>query len=82
MVKSCRKYFEKPWFKYAMRIIVFFMNYSAWYLINYELIEYWHNPMDKYVVKFTISILAVFMAASFVTAFARGLTKIPEQTDP
>jgi hypothetical protein len=82
MVKHCRGYFESQWFKFVMRFMVILMNSCAWYLINYELIEYWENDMDKYVVKCMISTLAVMMLASYVTAAFTPLGFIPDQTDP
>lgn len=78
MVKSCRPYFESQWFKNFSRVMVLTMNATAWWLINYELIEYWENDMDKYVVKFIISSLAVLMLLSYFTAAYTPLGFIPE----
>lgn len=78
MVKSCRPYFESQWFKNFSRVMVLTMNAIAWWLINYELIEYWENDMDKYVVKFIISSLAVLMLLSYFTAAYTPLGFIPE----
>lgn len=58
------------------------MNFVAWYLIQYELIEYWLNPMDKYIIKFIISSLAVMLFVSYWTAVLRQRPKIPMPTDP
>jgi hypothetical protein len=64
-----------------MRISVIMMNFIAWYLIEFELIEYWKNPMDKLVVKFALSTLAVLMLLSYMTAVLKPPTTIPEQPD-
>lgn len=78
MKKNCKQVFERAWFRYIMRLSVFGMNLDAWYLVNHVLIEFWINESDKMVVKTFINILAIFMMASYVTAFMKSPTKIPE----
>ena len=78
MAGSCKDVMDKLWFKNLMRSAVCTMNFVAWYLIQYELIEYWKNPMDKYIVKFIISSLAVMLFLSYWTAVLRSKPVIPE----
>ena len=82
MSNRCKGAFGAIWFKVAMRSAVCLMNFVAWYLINYELIEYWINPMDKFIMKFIVSTLAIMIFLSFSTAVMRKIPEIPIQRDP
>mmetsp|Transcript_5375 Transcript_5375/g.8310 ORF Transcript_5375/g.8310 Transcript_5375/m.8310 type:complete len:83 (+) Transcript_5375:6-254(+) len=55
-------------FVYIMRLIVVALNLIPMYSVNYEILEWMENDMDKLVYKFLLNFFIIMSLLSYLTA--------------
>ena len=64
-------------FVIGMRIAVTSLNLAPFYVVNYELIEWMKNEMDRYILKFLFNFWMTMTLIAYWTACLRKPKPIP-----
>jgi len=64
-------------FVWGMRIFVIYLNVMPLYLVNYEILEFFENEMDKTITKYLFNIVMVLNIISYLRASWRKPKQIP-----
>ena len=83
--KCCHQLFRKVlggnmksnMFRYCMRTFVTFLNVCPFYTVNYHMIEYIQNEMDRFIFKFLLNTLIFMALLSYWTASLKTPKKLP-----
>lgn len=64
-------------FVIGIRVLVFYLNANAIWLMNSQLLNYIENPMDSYIFKFVFNVTAIFSFMSYCTAAFKQRKPVP-----
>lgn len=69
-------------FVWGMRIYVIYLNIMPTYLINYELLNFYENEMDRLITQYLFNVIQFLNITSYVRASWRRPKPIPQMVPP
>jgi len=65
------------WFILGIRVIVVALNLAPLYCVNYEILEWMPNEMDRFIYKVILNTFIFLALLSYFVASVRKLKEIP-----